>query len=102
MTMSGLFQPGDDSGPATSGHLLVGMIRDGWIIPGWPGLADMPKTHLTKFSAILDGVNTNGGPAPDLRRSQPEVRRSPHTPRRPGYRTADQTQRYQLADRKYA
>jgi len=62
MTMSGLFQPGDDGGPATADNLLVGMIRDGWIISGWPGMADMPKTHLTKFSAILDDVNTTGGP----------------------------------------
>lgn len=62
MAMSGLFQPGDDGGPVTSDGLLVGMIIGGWVIPGWPLMADMPKTNMTKFSAILDDVNATGGP----------------------------------------
>jgi hypothetical protein len=62
MNFSGLFQPGDDGGPVTSDDLLIAMIHNGWVTPGWPGNADTPVTNLIKFSAILDDVNTNGGP----------------------------------------
>jgi hypothetical protein len=62
MTFSGLFQPGDDGGPVTSDDMLIGMIHNGWVTPGFPGQADIPATFLVKFSAILDDVNTNGGP----------------------------------------
>ena len=63
MSMSGLFQPGDDGGPVTSDNLLIGMIRGGTFVPG--DLLGAPShnfTDLTKFSAILDDVNTTGGP----------------------------------------
>lgn len=63
MSMPGLFQPGDDGGPVTSDNLLIGMIRGGMFAPG--DLLGMPSYNfltLTAFSAILDDVNTTGGP----------------------------------------
>ena len=60
--MSGPFQPGDDGAPVTSDNLLIGMIIGGTFVPG--DLLGMPShqfTDLTKFSAILDDVNTNRG-----------------------------------------
>jgi len=62
MNLPGLFQPGDGDGPVTSDDLLIGMIRNGWVTPGWAGNADIPVTNSSKFSAIVDEVNTNGGP----------------------------------------
>jgi hypothetical protein len=67
MNFSGLFQPGDDGGPVTSDDLLIGMIHNGWVIPGWPGNADIPVTSLIKFGTILDDVNANGGPGAGFR-----------------------------------
>lgn len=63
MSMSGLFQPGDDGAPVTSDNLLIGMVFGGLFVPG--DLLGMPShrfLNLTKFSAILDDVNTSGGP----------------------------------------
>jgi hypothetical protein len=57
-----LWQPGDDGAPVTIDGLLVGLIRDGYIIPGFPGNADIPETRLVLFSAILEDVNSTGGP----------------------------------------
>ncbi len=59
----GNYQPGDNGGPVTSNGLLVGMIWNGIylhmfdvpVAPGW-------STGIVKFSAILDDVNSTGGP----------------------------------------
>lgn len=63
----GANQPGDNGGPVTSDGLLVGLITSGTFLPGIapgdvPSLPPRQFTHMTKFSAILDDVNTNGGP----------------------------------------
>lgn len=59
----GSYQRGDDGGPVTSNDLLVGMIMGGRWVPGdLPGAPAFQITDMTKFSAILDDVNTNGGP----------------------------------------
>jgi hypothetical protein len=58
-----LFQPGDDGAPVTIDNLLVGLIRDGYVIPGdINGAAPVPETHLALFSAIMGDVNAKGGP----------------------------------------
>ncbi|UVO11060.1 S1 family peptidase [Mycobacterium sp. SVM_VP21] len=63
----GTYQPGDNGGPVTSNDLLLGMVTGGLFLPGIaPG--DVPSspphqfTHMTKFSAILDDVNSSGAP----------------------------------------
>lgn len=62
-TIGWLWQPGDDGGPVTVDHLLVGMISDGYVIPpDLLGSPPIPETHLILFSAILDHANANGGP----------------------------------------
>lgn len=64
MTMPrGDYQPGDDGGPDTSDNLLIGMIIWSVRVAGdiW-GAPQVQLTRLTKFSAILDDVNANGGP----------------------------------------
>jgi len=63
MNMRGLFQPGDDGGPATSDQLLFAMVLGGNVLsPLALGLTPIPVTHLVKFSAILAAVNSSGGP----------------------------------------
>ena len=59
----GAYQPGDDGGPATSDGLLLGLITGGMFIP--PDLQGAPPhqfIEMTTFSAILDDVNSTGGP----------------------------------------
>jgi hypothetical protein len=57
------FQPGDDGRPVTSDDLLIGLVQDGYTIPGdLLGNLPMPETELILFSAILNDVNTKGGP----------------------------------------
>ncbi|MDT5171197.1 MAG: hypothetical protein QOD02_4538 [Mycobacterium sp.] len=56
------FQPGDDGRPVTSDDLLIGLVRDGYTIPGdLLGNLPMPETELILFSAILNDVNAKGG-----------------------------------------
>jgi hypothetical protein len=63
ISMSAPFQPGDDGGPVTSDNLLIGMIISGMFVPGdLLGAPSYQFANLTKFSAILDDVNTKGGP----------------------------------------
>lgn len=63
MNMTGLFQPGDEGGPATSDQLLFAMILGGHVLtPLALGLTPIPVTHLVKFSAILADANAKGGP----------------------------------------
>lgn len=63
ISMSVPFQPGDDGAPVTSDNLLIGMITGGMFVPGdLLGAPSHQFTFLTKFSAILDDVNTTGGP----------------------------------------
>jgi hypothetical protein len=58
-----LFQPGDDGGPVTSDDLLIGMIRNGFAVPGdLQGNPPVIVTRCTLFSAIIDDVNAKGGP----------------------------------------
>ncbi|WP_293052349.1 serine protease [Mycobacterium sp.] len=56
------WQPGDDGAPLTVDDQLVGMTREGFTIVA--GVVPKVITHvtLTLFSAILDDVNSNGGP----------------------------------------
>jgi hypothetical protein len=61
-TFNALWLPGDDGGPIVTDGLLIAMMTGGWVIPGFPGMADLPETHTTLFAAILDDVNTTGGP----------------------------------------
>ncbi|MDT5086625.1 MAG: hypothetical protein QOJ61_3668 [Mycobacterium sp.] len=57
------FQPGDDGRPVTSDDLLIGLVRDGYTIPGdLLGNLPMPETELILFGAILSDVNAKGGP----------------------------------------
>jgi hypothetical protein len=57
------FQPGDDGRPVTSDDLLIGLVRDGYTIPGdLLGNLPMPETEFILFSAILSDVNAKGGP----------------------------------------
>ena len=59
----GNYAPGDNGGPVTSNGLLVGLLFRGidldlWNLPfpsGW-------RTNSVKFGAILDDVNSTGGP----------------------------------------
>ncbi|HEY6856521.1 MAG TPA: serine protease [Mycobacterium sp.] len=56
------FQPGDDGRPVTSDDLLIGLVRDGYTIPGdLLGNLPMPETELILFSAILNDINAKGG-----------------------------------------
>jgi hypothetical protein len=57
------FQPGDDGRPVTSDGLLIGLVCDGYTIPGDTlGNLPMPDTQLILFSAILNDANATGGP----------------------------------------
>lgn len=59
----GSYQAGDDGGPVTSHDLLVGMITGGRWVPGdLLGAPAFQFTDMTKFSAILNDANANGGP----------------------------------------
>ena len=66
MSMAGGdYQPGDNGGPVTSNGLLVGLITSGTFSPGggeWVWVPSLQFTHMTKFSAILDDVNSGDGP----------------------------------------
>lgn len=56
------WQPGDDGGPVAINGLLVGLIRDGYVIPGdLLGQPPVPETRLTLFDAILADANAKGG-----------------------------------------
>ncbi|WP_343571934.1 serine protease [Mycobacterium sp.] len=59
----GAYQPGDNGGPATSDGLLLGLITGGQFVP--PDLQGSPPHQFTEmmlFSAVLDDVNSAGGP----------------------------------------
>lgn len=59
----GDYQPGDDGAPVTSDALLVGMIISSHrTIGDLLGTPQVQHTRLTKFSAILDDVNSSDGP----------------------------------------
>jgi hypothetical protein len=63
------FQPGDDGRPVTSDDLLIGLVRDGYTIPGdLLGNLPMPETELILFGAILSDVNAKGGPGAGFHR----------------------------------
>lgn len=63
VTMHAPFQSGDDGRPVTCDGLLVGLVYEGYVIPGdLQGSPAIPDTHFHKFSAILDDVNAKGGP----------------------------------------
>jgi hypothetical protein len=54
---------GDDCRNSKYIPRLVGLIRDGYVIPGdINGAAPVPETHLALFSAIMGDVNAKGGP----------------------------------------
>ena len=63
----GGYQPGDNGGPVTSNDQLIGLIAGGLFVPS-AGFRFIPTgpphqfTHVTKFSAIVDDVNSTGGP----------------------------------------
>ena len=57
-----VFQPGNDGGPITSNDLLIGLVYGGHTLPADRGIPQIDWTQYTKFSAILDDVNANGGP----------------------------------------
>lgn len=57
-----VFQPGNDGGPVTSNDLLIGLVNSGHTLPADRGIPQIDWTQYTKFSAILDDVNANGGP----------------------------------------
>jgi hypothetical protein len=59
------FQPGDEGRPVTFDNLLIGIARSGWTtLPGFafPGRGNTPESFLNLFSAIMDDVNSKGGP----------------------------------------
>ena len=63
ISMTGLFQPGDDGGPVTSDGLLIGLVYGGLNVPGdLQGNPPFYFTHLLKFSRVVDDVNAKGGP----------------------------------------
>lgn len=53
------WKPGDDGAPVTVDNLLIGMVRDG-AVPAAP--LDQPGSGMVMFKAILDDINTRGGP----------------------------------------
>jgi hypothetical protein len=56
------FQPGDAGRPVTSDDLLIGLVVDGFTVPGDTlGNLPLPDTQLILFSAILGDVNAKGG-----------------------------------------
>jgi hypothetical protein len=57
------FQPGDDGRPVTADDLLIGLVCDGYTVPGdLLGNLPMPTTQLILISAIMNDVNAKGGP----------------------------------------
>jgi hypothetical protein len=59
------FQPGDEGRPVTSDNLLIGIARSGWTtLPGFafPGRGNTPESFLNLFSAVMNDVNSKGGP----------------------------------------
>jgi len=57
------FQPGDAGRPVTADDMLIGLVVDGYTIPGDTlGNIPLPDTQLILFSAIVDDVNAKGGP----------------------------------------
>ena len=63
ISMTGLFQPGDDGGPATSDGLLIGLVYGGLNVPGdLQGNPPFYFTHLLKFSRVVADVNAKGVP----------------------------------------
>ncbi len=63
-TGGGNYLPGDNGAPVTSDGLLVGLVTGGFFAPN-VGPIPYPSHQLiyvTKFSAILDDVNSTGGP----------------------------------------
>jgi hypothetical protein len=57
------FQPGDAGRPVTADDLLIGLVVDGYTIPGDTlGNLPLPDTQLILFSAIVNDVNAKGGP----------------------------------------
>jgi hypothetical protein len=55
------FQPGDAGRPVTSDDLLIGLVVDGFTVPGDTlGNLPLPDTQLILFSAILGDVNAKG------------------------------------------
>jgi hypothetical protein len=57
-----VFQPGNDGGPITSDDLLIGLVQNGQTVNADPTIPRVDFTHYTKFSAILNDVNSKGGP----------------------------------------
>jgi hypothetical protein len=57
------YQPGDNGAPVTSNGLLVGLIFAGVYFP-WPDIFITQgwSTTFVEFDAILDDVNSTGGP----------------------------------------
>ena len=67
VAMHAPFQPGDDGRPVTCDGLLVGLVYEGHVIPGdLQGSPPIPDTHFHKFSAILNDVNSKGGPGAEF------------------------------------
>jgi hypothetical protein len=63
ISMTGLFQPGDDGGPVTADDLLIGLVYGGLNVPGdLQGSPPFYFTHLLRFSRVVDDVNAKGGP----------------------------------------
>jgi hypothetical protein len=63
--MSGcVFQPGDGGRPVTADNLLIGIARRGWtaVAVGPLHYGQTPESFLTLFSAVLNDINTKGGP----------------------------------------
>jgi hypothetical protein len=57
------FQPADDGRPVTSDDLLIGLVCDGFTVPGDRlGNLPLPDTQLILFSAIMNDVNAKGSP----------------------------------------
>jgi hypothetical protein len=55
------FQPGDAGRPVTSDDLLIGLVVDGFTVPGDTlGNLPLPDTQLIVFSAILGDLNAKG------------------------------------------
>jgi hypothetical protein len=55
------FQPGDAGRPVTADDMLIGLVVDGYTIPGDTlGNLPLPDTQLILFSAIVNDVNAKG------------------------------------------
>jgi hypothetical protein len=55
------FQPGDAGRPVTADDMLIGLVVDGYTVPGDTlGNLPLPDTDLILFSAILSDVNAKG------------------------------------------